>query len=213
MRSQPTSPLIFYKCMPPDYLKKKVIGVETTGSDDTELAIGKDSQNMEIFLRDKLLPEFLLSRHEDITVTINVAAEGPKPSYYDPMSIMIGDTETVMGVQLRDPSEYHTIGPYQGIAGDDGRQLTNITYLKSTEKEIDYARERWQRWPQMFRIKLKPSSYWGLCSSAANGGISLSYSYPKALSLNNGLELVLFRNKSSEMYTINMIEVFIHKDS
>ncbi len=64
----------------------------------------------------------------------------------------------------------------------------------------------------MFRIKLKPSDLWGLCSSSANGGISLSYGYPNPLNLGDGLQLVLFRNKNTETYTINMIEVAIYED-
>ena len=209
-------PVIFYKCMTPTYLKSKVIGVGTSGSDDTELEIGQDSQNNEVILRQTLLNQHdKVSSCDDLTVAINMACEGPPPKVYDPLSIMISDGRNAMGVQLRDPSEYHTIGPYQGIAGDDGRLLTNITELKSTEKDAayDYQHGQLQRWPQMFRILLKPNSYWGLCSSAANGGISLSYNYPKQLNVAFGLQLVLFRNKSTETYTINMIEVTVSKDS
>ncbi len=59
-----------------------------------------------------------------------MAAEGPLPSKYDPLAIVIGDTHNIMGVQLRDPSEYHDIGPYRGIYADDGNMMTNITYIK-----------------------------------------------------------------------------------
>ena len=207
--------VLFYKCMPPSYLQTKVIGVGTSGSDDTELEIGQDSQNNEVILRQTLLRRNEVHGGDDLTVAINLACEGPPPKVYDPLSIMISDSRDAMGVQLRDPTEYHTIGPYQGIAGDDGRLLTNITELKSTEKDAayDYQHGQLQRWPQMFRILLKPNGYWGLCSSAANGGISLSFSYPKRLRVDDGLELVLFRNKSTETYTINMIEVTVTKDS
>ena len=200
--------------MTPDFLKGTVEGVSTTGSSSTELEIGTDSQNYEIILRQQLLTSRQVKRNADITVKINVAAEGPPPSKYDPLAIMIGDSFHVMGVQLRDPTEYHTIGPYQGIAGEDGYQLTNIKELKSTEKETNYRPGEWQRWPQMFNIILKPNSRppWGLCSSAANGGISLSYVYPRNLRLDQGLDLVLFRGKSTETYAINMIEVSIYED-
>lgn len=201
--------------MTPDFLAGTVQGVSTTGSSSTELDIGTDSQNYEIILRETLLTGRQVRRNADITVKINVAAEGPPPSKYDPLAIMIGDSFSVMGVQLRDPTEYHTIGPYQGIAGEDGYQLTSIKELKSTEKEVNYRPGEWQRWPQMFNIVLKPSARppWGLCSSAANGGISLSFAYPRNLRLDQGLDLVLFRGQSTETYTINMIEVSIYEDN
>ncbi len=71
-----------------------------------------------------------------------MVAEGPPPSKYDPLAIVIGDTHNVMGVQLRDPSDYHVMGPYQGIYADDGNMMTNITYIKSSEKEQDYKRQQ-----------------------------------------------------------------------
>lgn len=204
-------PLIYYKCMTPEFLKTEVRGVGTAGSDETELHIGKDTQDNEFILDVDLISRGKLKRGDDITVVINVAAEGPPPQTYDPLAIMIGDGDRAMGVQLRDPSEYHTIGPYQGIAGDVGRMLTDITYLPSDEK--NYTHGQLQRWPQLFEIKLKPQSYWGVCSSAANGGISLSFTYPRELHIDEGIKLYLFRNKRTETYTINMIEVLIYKDN
>ena len=208
-----TTPFTTNVCPQATYLKTKVIGVGTSGSDDTELEIGQNSQNNEEILCQTLLKGNNVGGVDDLTVAINLACEGPPPKVYDPLSIMISDSRDAMGVQLRDPSEYHSMGPYQGIAGDDGRLLSNITTLKYTEKDsaYDYKPRDVQRWPQMFRILLKPNGYWGLCSSAANGGISLSFSYPKRLRVDDGLQLVLFRNKSTETSTFNMIEVTVRQ--
>ena len=202
---------LYYKCMTPEFLRKEVEGVGTAGSDETELHIGQDGQDNEFILDVELIARRKLRSSDDITVVINVAAEDPPSKVYDPLAIMIGAGDKAMGVQLRDPKEYNTIGPYQGIAGEVGKLLTDITYLPSDEKNYTYGQG--QRWPQLFEIKLKPQSYWGVCSSAANGGISLSFTYPKRLPLDEGLKLYLFRNKRTATYTINMIEVIIYKDN
>ena len=221
--------LVYYKCMIPEYLKSKVQG-SSAGSDSTELEIPAGGQDHQLVLIEQLIPQNALLPTADITVTINVAAEGPPPEKYDPLSICVADKPvggTALGVQLRDPSEYHSIGPYQGITGKSGYALTAIQELKSTEKDAarDYQRGDLQRYPQYFTIKIKPNppspspqsflkmAPWGLCSSAANGGISLSHNYPTPLNPQDGLFLVLYRNKSTEAYTINMIEVTIYQDA
>lgn len=217
--------LIYYKCMLPNFLKTRVFGVATVGSTDTELVINQDTADFEKILQLPIFGPGILPANLDITVCINVSAEGPPPKRYDPLAICISDNAKVMGVQLRDPSEYVSIAPYQGIFGNKGHILTSVHELKSNEKEENFRRGDWQRWPQMFQIKLKPNPPraqpadpqnmppWGLCSSAANGGISLSYIYPAPLQINDGIDLELYRNKSTETYTINMIEVSVYQDS
>ena len=135
------------------------------------------------------------------------------------------DGDRAIGVQFRDPTEYHTLGPYEGIYGENGfTTLENAHSMKSLEPKSNYnfSGGEEQRWPQSFTVKLKPNpkpnnsvqAYaWGMCTSACKGGISLSYIYPYHLQVNKGLSLVLFRNKTSEKYTINMIEVSVIKDS
>ena len=196
--------------MTPTFLKSKIVGiVDTTGTTETELKIGADSAAHEIILEVELLTSGL-QNDDDITVVINVATEGPPPSKYDPLAIMITDGDNAMGIQLRDPTEYRTMGPYVGIAGEYGRQLTDIQINKSDE--LNYKPGDWQRWPQSYQIQLKPNSYWGTCSSPAHGGISLSFVYPKRLRFRRQLSLVLYRGEKSENYTINMIEVSVYKD-
>ena len=129
--------------MTPDFLKSRVIDKGlTTGSDDTELKIGQDAAPFEVILDEPLLGEWFTGEvdRSDLTVVINVAAEGPKPSFYDPLSVCITDRKHVMGVQLRDPSEYSKkdLGPYMGIYGEFGRTLTNPTIIQSTEKEQNF---------------------------------------------------------------------------
>ena len=211
--------------MTPDFLKKTTVGVSTTGSNDTELKIGTDAAPFEAILHVPIFDKFEGDEApEDITVCINVAAEGPKASFYDPMAVCITDNHHVMGIQLRDPSEYTKagLGPYMSIYGGFGRTIVDPVVTKSNETELDFERETWLRWPQMFNIKIKPnpsggvfggSPAWGLCSSAVSGGTSLSYIYPNKLNLKHGLQLVLYRNKITETYTINMIEVAVYKDA
>ena len=219
--------LVYYKCMTPDFLKDKVFNKSlTAGSSDTELKIGQDDSTFEVILDVPILPERLPGDPDrtDLTVCISIAAEGPPPTYYDPLSVCITDRQKVMGVQLRDPSEYagkEGLAPYMGVYGDFGRNLTNPKIIESTEKEQNFHRNMWLRWPQMFNIKLKPNPAggvfglppWGLCSSAVAGGVSLSYSYPDKLDVDNRLDLVLYRYKPSETYIINMINVAIYKDT
>ena len=231
-RNKISMALLYYKCMIPEYLKTRVnAAVSSTGSDSTELEIPTGGQDHQLILIDQLLaPGNTQLNNADITVTINVAAEGPPAEKYDPLSICIADKPvggTAMGVQLRDPTEYHTIGPYQGISGTSGHILSAIQEHKSTESDAarDYKHGDLQRYPQYFTIKIKPNppnptpqsflpmAPWGLCSSAANGGISLSHNYPTPINPQDGLFLVLYRNKSTESYTINMLEVTIYLDA
>ncbi|XP_064406542.1 uncharacterized protein LOC135351474 [Halichondria panicea] len=217
--------LLYYKCMTPDFLKTTTTGVSTTGSNDTELKIGTDAAPFEAILHVPIFDKFKGNAvvPEDITVCINVAAEGPKANYYDPMAVCVTDNQNVMGIQLRDPSEYKKagLGPYMAIYGGFGKTVVSPVIIQSNETEDNFKRESWLRWPQMFNIKIKPnpsagtlgSPAWGLCSSACAGGTSLSYIYPNKLDLKNGLQLVLYRNKTTETYTINMIEVAIYKDA
>lgn len=65
--------------MTPVFLKKEVEGVGTAGSDETELHIGQDGQDNEFILDVDLIAKKKLSSSDDITVVINVAAEGPPP--------------------------------------------------------------------------------------------------------------------------------------
>lgn len=218
-----TSPtLLFYKCMTPDFLRPMTIGVKTDGSTDTELNIGSDDFDNEIILRVPLLQMGVLRDTDDITVAITAATEGPPPIVApwnlqrafsiapDPLAFMVSDGIVAVGMQVRDPREYHTIGPYQGIAGDVGPILKNIKYIGDTAEPIaNYPR----RWPQVFEIQMKPQSFWGSCSSAADEGHSFSARYPYNLTIGNGLTLEVYRHRNIEEYTINMIEVAVYKDN
>ncbi len=213
--------LLYYKCMTPTYLESFLINPNLKGgSDDIEFKVGAGGTEYQRLLTVPLLPRSTKpGERDDLTITINVAAEGPKPSYYDPLSVCITDGDQVMGIQLRDPSEYtdKKLGPYMSAYGGYGFSLVNPVFKPSTEGESNFAYERWRRWPQMFNIRIKPNPTfaqpWGLCSSSINGGISLSFDYPRQLDVNNDLSLTLFRFKPTEKYTINMIEVAIYKDA
>ena len=218
--------LIYYKCMTPDFLKDKVYnqGI-TAGSDATELEIGQDGSTYGVVLDVPLLAmkQAKDPDRSDLTIRISIATEGPKANNRDHLSVCVTDRKKVMGVQLRDPTEYKVdpCQPYMGIYGGFGRTLSNPDIIKSAETEQNLRWDSEARWPQMFNIMLKPNPAggvfglppWGLCSSAVNGGVSLSYGYPDKLDVDNRLDLILYRMKPSETYIINMIEVAIYKDS
>ena len=222
-----TGELLYYKCMTPEFLKSALTdqSLLQPGSGDTELKVGTDTVQFDSILDVTLLAKKAKGdpARDDLTVVINVAAEGPKPSWYDPLAVCITDRKNVMGIQLRDPSEYKKagLGPYMGIFSPFGPSLGNPTIVQSIEKEQDFKYESWLRWPQMFNIKLKPNPTgsgafghtWGLCSSAAAGGTSLSYTLGPTLDVDEQLDLVLYRNKKTETYTINMIEVAVYRDA
>ena len=222
-----TGELLYYKCMTPDFLKTALVDQHllATGSGDTELKIGTDTAQYDAILDVPLLSPRTFGDPDrtNLTVCINIAAEGPKPSYYDPLSVCITDRKNVIGIQLRDPSEYtkKDLGPYMGISGAFGPSLKGPTIVKSVEKEQDFRYESWLRWPQMFNIKLKPNPHaggvfghaWGLCSSAVAGGTSLSYTLGEKLDVDRRLDLILYRYRTTETYTINMIEVAVYRDA
>ncbi len=215
-----TGELLFYKCMTPKYLEGFVSDLIDGGSDDIELKINPSGTEYKRLLHIPLLPQcFSYKGRENLTIAINVAAVGPKPSFYDPLSVCISDRDMAMGIQLRDPSEYTDpkLGPYMSMYGKDGFSLSEVDNQPSAEHEKNFQYETWRRWPQMFNMRIKPSpgseQPWGLCSSSVNGGISLSFTYPNSLRVYNALDLVLYRYKSTESYTITMIEVSIYNDA
>lgn len=216
--------LLYYKCMTPAYLRTKAVSLNLDGSDDTELKIGPDDTQYESILHVPLFGKAkdALER-SDLTVMINIAAEGAAVNCYDPLSVCITDHLNVMGVQLQDTSQYNKVGsgPYLGIYGQFGRTLLNPTIIKSAEKEKNFINAAWIRWPQTFNIKIKPNPKgdvfgapaWGSCTSATGGGVSLSYVFPNKLDMERPLDLVLYRYKADKSYVINSIEVIIVKDA
>ena len=134
----------------------------------------------------------------------------------DPMSIMISDTESAMGFETRDPSDYNTLGPYRGVEGRyTQRGLHEPLFHPRNEANTSLpALEPVQkpRWPQLFRIILviEPAAFWGRCYSDIDGGHSISIEYNlRSFDLTKGLKFVLFRGEFNELYHINYFDVAV----
>jgi len=93
--------LLYYKTLIPDTLLAHTDPhVRRQGTNSTELKVGTDAREYEGIINVELLQPGILRNDDDITVVINVAAEGPPPSTYEPLSVCITDHEEVVGIQL-----------------------------------------------------------------------------------------------------------------
>jgi hypothetical protein len=205
--------------MTPRWLEDNAkIDADDYDADDTVLHVGADDRKYEAILSVNLFDRNDLSDDDDLTIKINAALEHPNPiassAPRDPMGIMISDTRQAYGVQVQDPNDYQTFGPYRFIEGESARTLRSPMVENGTPLET-IPTNRIRRWPQLFQITIKSNDRecLGSCYSAVDGGLSMSFVYSGSLRLSDGLRLELYRGELSETYNINYFEVSIFKDT
>lgn len=224
-------PLIYTKHMTPKWLTNRrnedVIEwfVDDVINRDTVVEIPADNSDFEKIAAIELIDSNITTASETLIFKIRASLEHnspiiepsrPQPRVRDPLSIMISDGEQAVGIQIQDPEDYHTIGPYIGIEGKSGNILTNITRYESQTKPVDLipTTER-RRWPQVFEITIKTSSVRRFsecsvsCSSAVRGGTSVSADFSNPLNPRGPWRLELYRGEREETYNINFLDVSI----
>lgn len=186
-----------------------------------ELKVDQDRTEYENLLTVKLIEDSNFPRNSDYMVKITAMLDHDN-AVYDPLSIVISDgckaephsSDYAIGFQIRDPSEYTKIGPYQGIEGKPGSVLASGNPIIAKEgQETLVAHQDRLRWPQMFQITLLPFWSWGTCYSPIAGGHCVSAKYsdqPDQLvnpSAKRGLFLELYRGGPKETYRLDSLEV------
>lgn len=220
--------LVYTKHMTPKWLnnyRNEFIDWNVDGirEKDTVLEIPGDNSDFERIVTIDLIDTDVTARTDVMVFKIRASLEhvSPlieprvrQPRIRDPLSIMISDGDRAVGVQIQDPEDYHTIGPYVGIEGDAGSILTNITRHDSQMKDSDKVpdSER-RRWPQVFDIiirvsnKRRETECSASCYSAVRGGLAITSAFSNPLNARGPWSLELYRGEREETYNINYLDV------
>ena len=208
--------LLYHRFMTPEWLANKD-NVEfgrglTITSRETYLSIGPDSGDYDKILKVPL-PVQGLKDNADITVKILVGIELPVSTpKRDPLAVMISAGSYALGFQILDPDEdYAKKGPYIGIEGEPGFSLTRVNFRESPNPDTVPAQSKVN--PDQFELTIKPSDIWGSAFCTLEDGHKLCISYSRPLKLSQGLALELYRQRATEEYTLNYIEVWIYDDA
>ena len=180
--------------------------------DDTHLLVKKDSVDYERVFRFPLVKKLAASkcsRLEDLEVSLEVGLEYTgTPVRKDPLSWTVSNNEHAIGIQLRDLTEYRTLGPYVGVEGTPGRVLNNYGLVGSTEEKATS-----QRWPRYFRITIKPLEKLAVCRTPIDGGHLFTVEYdrynPTIDITQSDLWLDVYRFDDAESYIINYVDVTV----
>jgi hypothetical protein len=224
------SRVLYHAVMPPWFLQyharlDDAVPKGDRGSNLMELKIPPDTNPDDSLISIRLLePQKVRKYPDDIIIKIKFTCDKDKDKY-DPIRVVVGDGvanddswnqhKQCIGFEIRDPSEYHTVGPYIGIEGKPGEQLT-LTDILETDKELvrGHVDAFNARWPQVYEMTILPYWKWGSCSSPIAGGHSISAIYQSNLNLREyGLFLEIYRGKKEEQYRFDSIEVMITENA
>ena len=122
---------------------------------------------------------------------------------------MISNDDHAIGIQLRDITEYTTLGPYVGVEGTPGRVLTSYGLVGRNEEKAANNRH----WPRYFRITFKPLEKVAYCRTPIDQGHLFTCEYDKynpVVDINrSGLFLDVHRFDDAESYIINFVKVSV----
>ena len=180
--------------------------------DDTHLLIKKDSIDYERVFRFPIAKRQtipILARLEDLEVSYEVGLEYTgTPVRRDPLSWTVASNDHAIGIQLRDLTEYRTLGPYVGVEGTPGRVLNNHGLAGSNEEKATN-----QHWPRYFRITIKPLEKLAVCRTPIDDGHLFTVEYdrynPTVDITRSDLWLDVYRYDDAESYIINFVKVTV----
>ena len=180
--------------------------------DDTHLFIKKDSIDYERVFRFPLvqkLPPAQSLKLEDLEVSLEVGLKYTGSSVKrDPLSWTVASNDHAIGIQLRDLTEYRTLGPYVGVEGTPGRVLNNHGLVGTTEETATN-----QHWPRYFRITIKPLEKLAVCRTPIDDGHLFTVEYdrynPTVDITRSDLWLDVYRYDDAESYIINYVKVTV----
>ena len=126
----------------------------------------------------------------------------------DPLSWMLSNDDHAIGIQLRDLTEYRTLGPYVGVEGTPGTKVLENPANTGTNKE----KASNQHWPRYFRITIKPLEKVAYCRSPIDDGHLFTVEYDRynaTVDLSSDLYLDVFQFDDAESYVINFVHVVL----
>ena len=104
--------------------------------DDTHLRIKKDQADYERIFQLPIVPKMSVpgDKITDLVVELEVGLEYTGTAVRkDPLSWTVSNDDHAIGIQLRDLTEYRTLGPYVGIEGTPGKRV--LEYPANVEKK------------------------------------------------------------------------------
>ena len=188
--------LIYHMLMLPAWFADHAAWNSDYEVDGLHLVIKEDSANWENILRVQLLPSDYLTSSDDITVDVVVKAYDRKSDDNGPISFVLSDGSYAFGFQLNGEENALT-----AVEGESGKILRNVNL------GVASARKRPCR---EVRMSFKPKAAWG---SAGCAGARLLAQFSDTLHLSKGLQLELYRYRSTDTYTVDYADVTVYKDS
>lgn len=177
--------------------------------DDTHLSIKKDQADYERIFKLPLVKAGKVTNVKDLVLELEVGLEYTGTSVRrDPLTWSLSNSDHAIGIQLRDLTEYRTLGPYVGVEGTPGRRV--LENPANVGENQDKATNK--HWPRYFRITIKPLERVAYCRSPIDDGHLFSTQFDRynpLVDLSSDLNLDVFRFDDAESYTINFAHVVL----
>lgn len=207
--------VVFEKFMTPQFLKDNVQwNCEHELRDRTHLFVKRDRVEYERIFRLKVLDKLNLGAGNklldfDFSLCVGLEYTGT-PIVRDPLTWSIAtNSGHAMGIQLRDITEYNSLGPYVGVEGEPGRVLDKYGLTGQDQAETSNT----NHWPRVFNITLKPMEKIGYCWSAIENGHLFTCEFdkynPDIDPTKDDIFLDTYRFKDTETYNINFVKLTI----
>ena len=178
--------------------------------DDTHLRIKKDQADYERIFQLPIVPKMSVpgDKITDLVVELEVGLEYTGTAVRkDPLSWTVSNDDHAIGIQLRDLTEYRTLGPYVGIEGTPGKRV--LEYPANVGKNEEKASN--QHWPRYFFITIKPLERLAYCRSPIDNGHLFTAEFDNQNPLvdfhSSDMKLDVYRFDDAESYVINFVKV------
>ena len=176
--------------------------------DDTHLSIKKDQVDYERIFKLPIAKAATFP-YVDIVLELEVGLEYTGTAVRrDPLSWMLSNDDHAIGIQLRDLTEYRSLGPYVGVEGTPGRRVLEYPSNPGTNEE----KASNQHWPRYFHITIKPLEKVAYCRSPIDDGHLFTVEYDRynpTIDFSSDLYLDVFRFDDAESYVINFVHVVL----
>lgn len=207
--------------MTPTFLSKNVEwNCNFQLQDETHLFIERDDREYERIFRLKVLDKIDLPADNklldfDFSLCVGLEYTGTE-IVRDPLAWCATSlkSQQVLGIQLRDITEYGSIGPYIGIEGQPGRDKLKEQVLRGKEEEISRTSTHW---PRVFNMTLKPMEQpaIGYCWSSIENGHLFTCEFDRGNTrykvdpTQDDVYLEAYRYRVAETYNINFVKLTI----
>lgn len=209
--------LLHRTLLPPELLGVAVSSTAslTLAQDELRLSSSSISRSRDALIKFPLIKKDAFPSDAPLTVKITVATN-PDLATVDDSDLTFGVTDGVrfVGYFVPDATNYRA-PPATGLAPCFGAQGTVQGDVLATIQKLDDQNPVLVGEPYPGRVEytIKLNDNRGYCSTAQQGGFVKSISYSSSVSLNRGLDLVVFSDDDlNEQYGIRFLEVKITVD-